>query len=265
MGSSMAVYLKSEAEIERMRRADQIVAQVLHEVKLNAKPGVSTLELDVLAENRTRELGAHPAFKGYQGAGPYPFPCSLCTSINEEVVHGIPSEKRKLKEGDILSIDFGVIWDGFYGDAAITIPIGQVGKTAKRLIQVTEEALESAIEKLVPGNRVSDIGAVIQDRVETEGFSVVREFVGHGIGHALHEEPQIPHYRASGHNERLRPGMVIAIEPMVNEGTWEVEAAEDGWTQVTKDKKLSAHFEHSVAIGKDGPIVLSRYLEGEMS
>jgi len=259
----MSIYIKSEAEIAIMRKADILVAQVLKQVREHAKPGVSTLELDRLAEDLTRAAGAKPAFLGYQGAGPYPFPASLCTSINEEVVHGIPSAERKLEEGDILSVDFGVLLDGFYGDAAITIPIGKVSPTAAKLVQVTREALEIAIGQVVAGNRISDIGAVIQDHVEAAGFSVVRDFVGHGIGRALHEEPQIPHYRSSGHNERLRPGMTIAIEPMVNEGTWRVEAGKDGWTQLTQDRKLSAHFEHSVAVSKNGPVVLSRLEEGE--
>ena len=259
----MSIYIKSEAEIAVMRKADILVAEVLKAVREHAGPGVSTLELDRLAEEMTRAAGAKPAFLGYQGAGPYPFPASLCTSINEEVVHGIPSAERKLEDGDIISVDFGVLLDGFYGDAAITIPIGKVNPTASRLLQVTQEALEMAITKAVAGNRISDIGAVIQDHVEAAGFSVVRDFVGHGIGRALHEEPQIPHYRSTGHNERLRPGMTLAIEPMVNEGTWKVEAAADGWTQLTKDRKLSAHFEHSVAVSMNGPVVLSRLEEGE--
>jgi methionyl aminopeptidase len=256
---SMAIYLKSRSEIETMREADRIVAKVLDAVREKARPGVSTLDLDLMAEEMTRKMGARPAFKGYQGAGPYPFPGSLCTSINEEVVHGIPSDKRKLKEGDILSIDFGTLLDGLYGDAAITIPIGRVSRTAERLMRVTSEALELAIDKAVRvGGRIGDIGAVIQDHIEAEGFSVVRDFVGHGVGRDLHEEPQIPHYRSSGHNERIRAGMVLAIEPMVNAGTWEVETAADGWTQLTRDRKLSAHFEHSIAVEEDGPVVLSR-------
>jgi methionyl aminopeptidase len=258
----MAVYLKSEAEIELMHRADQVVAQVLAAVSAVAKPGVSTLELDEIAEDMIRQAGGHPAFKGYQGGGPYPFPGTLCTSLNDEVVHGIPTAERKLAEGDILSVDCGAKLEGFYGDAAVTIPIGDIGATAKRLLKVTEESLELAIEQAQPGKRISDIGAVIQEHVEAEGFSVVRDFVGHGIGRSLHEEPQVPHYRSSAHNERLRAGMVIAIEPMINEGTWRVEAASDGWTQLTLDRKLSAHFEHSVAIGQDGPLVLSRLAEG---
>ncbi len=259
----MAVYLKSKDEIELMRAADQIVAKALSAARDAAKPGVSTLELDRIAEDVIRSAGAQPAFKGYKGSGPYPFPSTLCISINEEVVHGIPSEKRILKEGDIVSIDCGAKYQGFYGDSALTVAVGKVSDTARRLMKVTQEALELAIGKSVPGNRLSDIGSVIQDHAESEGFSVVRDFVGHGIGRALHEEPQVPHYRSSGHNERLRVGLVIAIEPMINEGTWQVETAPDGWTQLTRDRKLSAHFEHSIAIGKDGPLVLSRRSEGE--
>jgi methionyl aminopeptidase len=262
----MAIYLKSEAELEIMRKANRLVAQVLGAVRAKARAGVTTLDLDQMAEEMTLEAGARPAFKGYQGSGPYPFPGTLCTSINEEVVHGIPSATRSLKNGDILSVDFGVILEGLYGDAAITVPIGEISESAAKLLAVTKEALDLCIDKAVkPGNRVSDIGTVIQDHVEQEGFSVVRDFVGHGVGRSLHEEPQIPHYRSPGHNERLRPGMVLAIEPMINQGTWEVEAAKDGWTQLTKDRKLSAHFEHSVAVGKNGPIVLSRFDEGEVS
>jgi methionyl aminopeptidase len=259
----MSIYIKSEAEIAILRKADRLVAQVLKAVREHARPGVSTLELDQLAEEMTRSAGAVPAFLGYQGAGPYPFPASLCTSINEEVVHGIPSAERKLKPGDILSVDFGVLLEGFYGDAAVTVPIGEVSPIASRLMQVTQQALELAIAKATAGNRISDIGAVIEDHVEAAGFSVVRDFVGHGVGRALHEEPQIPHYRSSGHNERLRPGMTFAIEPMVNQGTWRVETAPDGWTQLTQDRKLSAHFEHSVAVTRNGPVVLSSLEEGE--
>lgn len=259
----MAVYLKSKAEIELMYAADQIVARALSAARKAAKPGVSTMELDQIAEDVIRSAGAEPAFKGYRGGGPYPFPGTLCTSINEEVVHGIPSEKRVLKDGDIVSIDCGAKYQGFYGDSALTVAVGQVSETARHLMKVTEESLELAIKNAVAGNRLNDIGSTIQDHVEKEGFSVVRDFVGHGIGRALHEEPQVPHYRSSGHNERLRVGLVIAIEPMINEGTWQVESAPDGWTQLTRDRKLSAHFEHSIAIGKDGPQVLSRLSEGE--
>jgi methionyl aminopeptidase len=258
----MSIYLKSEAEIELMREANQIVARVLDAVRDAARPGVSTLELDQRAEEMIRAAGAEPAFKGYQGGGPYPFPGTLCTSINEEVVHGIPAAERKLAEGDILSVDCGVHFKGFYGDSALTVGVGQVSEAAERLLRTTQEALELAIEKTRPGNRLSDLGGAIQDHVESRGFSVVRDFVGHGVGRNLHEEPQVPHYRASGRDVRLRQGMVIAIEPMINEGTWKVDSAPDGWTQLTADRKLSAHFEHSVAISKDGPVVLSQRAEG---
>ncbi len=261
----MAIYIKSEAEIEIMRRANQLVAKVLRVVRDRAKPGITTLELDKMAEEMTKKEGAVPAFKGYQGSGPYPFPATLCTSVNEEVVHGIPSASRKLKDGDVLSVDFGVVLDGFYGDAAVTMPIGKICEKAEKLLRVTRESLNLAIEQAVQiGKRIADIGAVIEDYVVKEGFSVVRDFVGHGIGRNLHEEPQIPHYKTrSLYNERIRPGMVLAIEPMINEGSWQVETARDGWTALTKDRKLSAHFEHSVAVGKNGPIVLSQLSEGE--
>ncbi len=258
----MSIYLKSEGEIELMREANQIVARVLEAVREAARPGASTLELDQRAEEMIKAAGAEPAFKGYQGGGPYPFPGTLCTSINEEVVHGIPSAERKLAEGDILSVDCGTHYKGFYGDSAVTVGVGRVSEVAGRLMRATREALELAIEKTRPGNRLSDLGGVIQDHVESRGFSVVRDFVGHGVGRNLHEEPQVPHYRSAGRDVRLRQGMVIAIEPMINEGTWKVESDSDGWTQLTRDRKLSAHFEHSVAIGKDGPIVLSRRAEG---
>jgi methionyl aminopeptidase len=258
----MSVYLKSRDEIEIMRKADQIVARVLEAVRRAADVGVSTLALDQMAEKMILEAGGKPAFKGYKGGGPYPFPGTLCTSLNEEVVHGIPSDKRLLQDGDILSVDCGVIFDGFYGDSAISIPVGGVSPVAERLLATTKTALELGIEQARDGKRVSDIGKAIQDYVENKGFSVVRDFVGHGVGRSLHEEPQVPHYRSSSHNSRLRQGMVIAIEPMINQGTWRVEAASDGWTQLTLDRKLSAHFEHSVAITEDDPIVLSRLDEG---
>ena len=260
----MAVYLKTSDEIGIMREANQVVAAALEAVRKLAKPGVSTWELDQVAEKTALDHGAKPAFKGYKGSGPYPFPASLCVSVNEEVVHGIPSKERKLKEGDILSVDFGVVYRGFFGDSAVTIPIGKVSPQTERLLVVTAEALELGILQVVEENRIADIGNAIHEHVEKDGFSVVREFVGHGIGRSLHEEPQVPHYRSSGHNERIRVGMVLAIEPMINMGTWQVETTSDGWTQVTKDRKLSAHFEHSVAVTKDGPIVLSRLAKGEV-
>ncbi|RME19499.1 MAG: type I methionyl aminopeptidase [Deltaproteobacteria bacterium] len=254
----MAIMIKSASEIEAMRKANRVVARVLELVGRLARPGITTLELDREAERLTREMGARPAFKGYQGAGPYPFPACLCTSVNDEVVHGIPSDKRRLMEGDILSVDFGAVVDGLYGDGAVTIPIGRVSPEAEKLMRVTREALELAVTKAVrAGAHLGDIGAVIQDHVEAAGFSVVRDFVGHGIGRSLHEEPQIPHYRTGKAGPKLRPGMVLAIEPMVNQGSWKVKTAADGWTQKTIDGKLSAHFEFSVLVTENGAEVLN--------
>lgn len=239
-----------------MRRASQIVAEVLEELKETIVPGITTLELDALAEELTRKKNARPAFKGYTMAGRV-YPCSLCTSVNEEVVHGIPS-KRVLKEGDLVGIDFGVIYEGFYGDAAMTVGVGQVSEAARRLMQITEEALALGIGELHEGKRLGDLSSIIQRTVEAAGFSVVREFVGHGIGRMLHEEPPIPNYGEPGHGPRLMEGMVLAIEPMVNAGRCEVEMKDDGWTAVTRDRSLAAHFEHSVAVTKNGPYVLSK-------
>ncbi|MFQ5849746.1 MAG: type I methionyl aminopeptidase [Candidatus Binatia bacterium] len=250
------IVLKSPQEIEIMRRADIIVAEVLEELREAIVPGVTTLALDALAEELTCKRNARPAFKGYAMAGRV-YHHSLCISVNEEVVHGIPSN-RVLREGDIVGIDFGVIYEGFYGDAAVTVGVGQVGDAARRLIQVTEEALYRGIEELHEGRRLGDLSSVIQRTVEVAGFSVVREFVGHGIGKMLHEEPPVPNYGESGRGPRLMEGMVLAIEPMVNAGCCEVELKEDGWTAVTKDRSLAAHFEHSVAITKNGPYILSR-------
>ncbi len=247
------IFLKSLWEIEKMRRSNAIVAEVLARLRETIKPGITTLELDRLAENLCRKKGAKPAFKGYRG---YPF--SLCVSINEEVVHGFPSKKRVLKEGDIVSLDFGVLYDGYYGDAAITVPVGEISERAKRLLRVTEEALYKGIEQAVVGKRLGDISSAIQRYVEAHGYSVVRQFVGHGIGRALHEDPQVPNFGKPGRGIKLKEGMVLAIEPMVNEGTYEVEILADGWTAVTKDRKLSAHFEHTVAITQNGPEILSR-------
>jgi methionyl aminopeptidase len=247
------IFLKSPWEIEKMRRSNAIVAEVLARLREAIKPGITTLELDRLAEHLCRRKGAKPAFKGYRG---YPF--SLCVSVNEEVVHGFPSKKRVLKEGDIVSLDFGVLYDGYYGDAAITVPVGEISERAKRLLRVTEEALYKGIEQAVIGKRLGDISSAIQRYVEAHGYSVVRQFVGHGIGRALHEDPQVPNFGKPGRGVKLKEGMVLAIEPMVNEGTYEVEILADGWTAVTKDRKLSAHFEHTVAITKNGPEILSR-------
>jgi len=247
------IVLKSDREIQIMRESNQIVKGVLNELSLRVEEGITTRELDRLAEEKIRKQGASPAFLGYRG---YPF--TICASVNEEVVHGFPS-KRRLREGDIISIDVGVLYQGYYGDAAVTVPVGQVSELARHLIAVTRESLELAIEKVQVGNRIFDISAVIQDRVESEGFSVVRDFVGHGIGREMHEPPQIPNFRMdeSSAQIKIKPGMVLAIEPMVNVGSCEVEILEDGWTAVTRDRSLSAHFEHSVAATEDGPLVLS--------
>jgi methionyl aminopeptidase len=246
------VILKLPHEIENMRAANLIVAEVLSELRERAKPGVTTGELNLHAETLCRRKGVRPIFKGYQG---YPF--ALCTSVNGEVVHGMPSD-RPLVAGDILSLDFGVDYEGYCGDAAITVPIGKVSEVAQRLMRVTEESLYEGIARAIAGNRLGDISAAVQQRVETDGFSVVRDYVGHGIGRRMHEEPQIPNFGRKGRGVELRAGMVLAIEPMVNEGTYRVKVLEDGWTVVTEDGKLSAHFEHSVAITENGPDILSR-------
>jgi len=235
-----------------MAEACRIVAEVLDGIRENIAPGVATIELDGFAETFICKRGARPAFKGYRG-----YPASVCTSINEQVVHGIPSS-IKLGEGDIVSLDIGVYYKGFYGDAAVTLPVGKINERAGRLLFTTEKALQSGIEKAVPGRRLSDVSAAIQCCAEAEGFSVVRSFVGHGIGRELHEEPQIPNFGKDGKGPELREGMTLAIEPMVNAGGWEVEILEDGWTAVTKDGSLSAHFEHTIAITKDGNIVLTK-------
>ncbi len=246
------IVLKSPQEIERMRIPCRMVAEVLEILKETAEPGVTTLSLNQLAEKEANRRGAKPAFKGYSG---YPF--TLCCSVNEQVVHGMPSG-RKLVEGDILSIDFGVIYDGYFGDAALTLAIGKVSDRAKRLIQATEESLYAAIDEARPGNRLSDISHAVQSYVEARGYSVVRDFVGHGIGKNLHEGPQIPNFGQPGRGVRLKAGMVLAIEPMINERGHEVRVLDDGWTAVTCDGGLSAHFEHTVAITDNGPEILTR-------
>jgi methionyl aminopeptidase len=250
------ISLKSAREIEIMRRANVIVAEVLQELKRKVAPGVTTLELDALAEELTLKKKAVPAFKGYAVAGRV-FPRSLCVSINEEIVHGIPSE-RALREGDIVGLDFGVIYSGFYGDAAITVGVGEVGQEARRLMEITEQALYKGIEQLHEGRRLGDLGFTVQQTAEAAGYSVVRAFVGHGIGKRLHEEPPVPNYGEPDRGLRLKEGMVLAIEPMVNAGGHEVEIKEDGWTAVTKDGSWAAHFEHSVAVTKNGPYILSQ-------
>jgi len=244
---------KSQAEVEKMRRSGQIVRQVLQEVKAMVAPGVSTMDLERAAEDKIRDLGAKPAFKGY-----YDYPCVLCTSVNNEIIHGIPSEKRVLKEGDIVSIDCGVVLDGYYGDSAITVPVGgKVSDELKKLLEVTEMSLKKAIEEVRLGKTVGDVGAAVQEYVEANGFSVVRDFVGHGIGTRLHEDPQVPNYGTRGHGTRLREGMVLAIEPMVNIGRPGARVLDDKWTAVTEDGSYSAHFEHCVAVTRNGPLVLT--------
>jgi len=246
------IVCKSPAEIEKMRAASALVADVLAELSVMVAPGVSTFDLDVEAERLVRAAGAEPAFKGYRG-----YPCTLCASINDEVIHGIPS-KRPLVEGDILSLDMGVKQHGFFGDSAVTVPVGRVSEQAEQLLRVTKESLEKGIAQVRLGGRVSDIGYAIQLHVEAHGFSVVREFVGHGIGASLHEDPQIANYGEPGRGPRLAEGMTLAIEPMVNVGRPGVKMMADGWTAVTRDGSLSAHFEHTVAVSKDGPLVLTR-------
>jgi methionyl aminopeptidase len=250
----MAIVCKSAAEIERMRQSGRIVRQVLNHVRSMVAPGVTTMDLERAAEKKIAELGAKPAFKGY-----YDYPCVLCTSVNEEIVHGIPSEKRTLKAGDIVSIDCGVVLDGYYGDAAITVPVGgEVRAELQKLLNVTEESLYKGIEQARVGNSVGDVGAAVQQHVEAAGFSVVRDFVGHGIGTKLHEEPQIPNFGSRGHGTKLREGMVLAIEPMVNYGKPDARVLGDKWTAVTVDGSFSAHFEHCVAVTKDGPVILTQ-------
>src|SRR5262245_15022061 len=245
------IVCRSASEIERLTRVNALVARVLAELASSVEPGVTTAELDELAERRLREAGAVPAFKGYHG-----YPSTICASVNEQVVHGIPSN-RALVEGDIISVDLGAKLEGFFGDSAVSVPVGRVSPEAERLLRVTRTALERAIATVRIGARVSDIGAAVQTFVEAQGFSVVREFVGHGIGTALHEEPQIPNYGTPGRGPRLAEGMVLAIEPMVNAGKPAVKVLADGWTAVTKDRSLSAHFEHTVVVTGEGCRILT--------
>lgn len=246
------IHLKTNKEIEIMRRANQIIAETREILIPMIKPGVTTYDLDRVADETYRSKGAKSAFKGYKG-----FPASICVSINDEIVHGIPSKKRVLKEGDILGLDMGTVYEGYYGDSAITVPVGAVSELALKLMQITKESLYLGIEEARPGARLYDIGAAVQEHAEKAGFSVVRDFVGHGIGQQLHEDPQVPNYGQRGRGMVLQTGMVLAIEPMINEGSFEVKIKEDGWTAVTKDGKLSAHFEHSIAITEQGPVILS--------
>jgi methionyl aminopeptidase len=250
----MAIVCKSATEIEKMRRSGRIVREVLDHLRTVVAPGVSTMDLERAAEQKIKDLGAKPAFKGY-----YDYPCVLCTSINEEIVHGIPSAKRVLKAGDIVSIDCGVVLDGYYGDAAITVPVdSKLSPELQKLLEVTEASLYKGIEQARIGNAVGDVGAAVQQHVEANGFSVVREFVGHGIGTRLHEEPQVPNFGMKGYGPKLKEGMVLAIEPMVNSGKAGTRVLDDKWTAVTVDGSYSAHFEHCVAVTKDGPVILTQ-------
>jgi len=246
------IVCRSGAEIEQLRAAGHLVGEVLTALAANVAPGVSTADLDVLAERLIRDAGAAPAFKGYHG-----YPATICASINDEVIHGIPSGTRMLREGDIISIDVGASIGGYFGDSAVTLPVGRVSADAARLLRATEESLYKAIDRARAGNRVSDIGHAVQKHVEAQGFSVVREFVGHGIGEKMHEEPQIPNYGEPGRGPRLAEGMILAIEPMVNAGQPQVKVLSDGWTAVTRDGSLSAHFEHTIAVTSGDPVILT--------
>jgi methionyl aminopeptidase len=247
------IVCKSAAELEAMHRAGLVVWDVLNRLRQAVQPGITTLDLEKIAVQGAKDHGARPAFKGYRG-----YPCVLCASVNQEVVHGIPSASRRLKEGDIISLDFGVDLNGYYGDAALTLPIGTIRPEVSDLVRVTRESLDKGIDKVRPGNRLSDISSAVQQWVEKHGFSVVREFVGHGIGTKMHEDPNVPNYGEPGHGPRLEEGMVFAIEPMVNAGGPGVKVLEDKWTAVTTDGSCSAHFEHTVAVTSNGPWILTR-------
>jgi methionyl aminopeptidase len=248
------IIYKSPEEIDKMRKAGRIVAGTIDRVLAAVGPGVTTAQLDEVAEAYILEQHATPSFKWYRGT----FPASICTSLNDEIVHGIPSTKRVVREGDVLSLDFGAIWDGFHADSAVTVVVGDPrSPDAEKLVRVTEEALEAGISQIRPGGRLSDIGAAVQQVAEGAGFSVVREYVGHGIGRALHEDPQIANYGDPGRGPVLKPGLVVAVEPMVNVGSWETRALADDWTVVTEDGSLSAHFEHTIAVTEDGHEVLT--------
>jgi len=251
------VRIKTKREIELIRESSRIVADVLKLVAAQIRPGVTTLELDRLAEDYIRSLGAIPAFKGYGHSKSNLFPATLCTSVDDVVVHGIPS-KRVLREGEILSVDVGVKKEGYFGDGASTFPVGEISKEKKRLLMTTEESLYKGIEQAVAGNKIHDISHAVQERVEADGYSVVRDLVGHGVGIELHEEPAIPNFGKPGTGMRLQEGMTLAIEPMVNTGTWQVRFATDGWTVLTQDGKPSAHFEHTIAIVDGKPEILTK-------
>lgn len=249
----MAIALKTPGEIEKMRRSGAILRQVHQAVGAAVKPGATTMDLERVAEAKINELGAKAAFKGYND-----YPACLCTSVNNEVIHGIPSPKRVLKEGDIVSVDCGVILDGYYSDAAETYAVGELSADTRKLLDVTKASLERAIAAVHVGGTVGDIGATVQEMCESEGYGVVRDFVGHGIGKSMHEDPQVPNFGRRGKGTKLKVGMVLAIEPMINAGSADVKVLQDGWTAVTVDGSMSAHFEHTVAVTKDGPVVLTR-------
>ena len=250
------IILKTPKEIEILREANRIVANILARIGEIIRPGITTAELDKIASVMIRDSGGKAAFKGYRMSNRRPYPACICSSVNEQVVHGIPGP-RILKEGDVVGVDVGVQYKGFVGDAARTYPVGVVSEDATRLLNVTEESLYRGIEQAVPGNRLQQISAAVQKHVEDNGFSVVRDFVGHGVGRNMHEPPQIPNYTGVGGNPRLQVGMTLALEPMVNQGSWRIKLLDDEWTAVTADGKLSAHFEHSIAITEDGPYILS--------
>jgi len=252
------VIRKSRDELDKMRRAGLIVAETLRELRRMVEPGISTRQLDAYAEKKIRAAGAYPTFKHYRK-----FPASICASLNDEVVHGIPSD-RKLREGDIIKIDCGATLDGYVGDAAITVPVGKVSPDIENLLEVTRASLFRAMEKMVPGNRLYDVSYAVQEFVEEKGFSVVRDFCGHGVGQQMHEDPQVPNYGRPGTGPRLKDGWVLAIEPMVNSGTHEVKILEDGWTVKTKDGKASSHFEHTIAVTEDGPVVMTALEDGAL-
>ncbi|MDX9714874.1 MAG: type I methionyl aminopeptidase [Dissulfurispiraceae bacterium] len=247
------ITIKTASDIEKMRVPCRIVAEVLEGLKGLVGPGISTAELDAFAEGEILKRKARPAFKGYRG-----YPSTICASVNDQVVHGIPSSKVRLAEGDIVSIDLGVLANGFYGDAAVTLPVGKISDEAQRLMDATKGSLGAGIEKAVAGNRLTDISFAVQSYVEARGFSAVRAFVGHGIGKALHEDPQVPNFGRSGQGPKLKEGMTLAIEPMINAGSFEVNILPDGWTAVTADGRLSAHYEHTVLISKNGPVILTK-------
>jgi methionyl aminopeptidase len=249
----MAIAIKTPQEIEKMRASGRILRQVHQAVEAAVKPGASTMDLERVAEAKIKELGGKPAFKGYND-----YPACLCTSVNNEVIHGIPSEKKVLQDGDIVSVDCGVILDGYYSDAAVTHGVGSISPEARKLLDVTKASLAQAIKEAQVGSTLGDIGAAVQELCEAEGFGVVRDFVGHGIGKSMHEDPQVPNYGKRGKGAKLKAGMVLAIEPMINAGGADVKVLKDGWTAVTVDGSVSAHFEHTVAITKDGPMILTQ-------